>query len=78
MNEREAHGVTGTDRPRYHLRPPRWGRQSFLEDHVDVAQTLLTVAGIVAIVASVKPQAGSVRVGWVGIALIAFALALTN
>lgn len=45
---------------------------------MDVAQGLLIIAGVVAVLASVKPQAGSIRIGWVGISLIAFALAVTS
>ena len=45
---------------------------------MDAALVLLIIAGIVAVLAAVRPQVASVRIGWLSIALIAFSLALTT
>lgn len=42
---------------------------------MDVTVILLVIAGIVGVVASVQPQAGRIRLGWISLALMAFGLA---
>lgn len=42
---------------------------------MDPTVILLVIAGVVGVVASVQPQAGRIRLGWISLAILAFGLA---